>query len=97
MLSNVELPGAEKLIVKLYMTERSEQKASPIIMICCCDKATRKEAFEKVGFLIREETLDRAQLGSLWKPMPNIINEIPDASQSLYRLNSLLHESYLLW
>jgi hypothetical protein len=40
---NVELPEAEKLIVKLYMTERSEQKASPIIMICCCDKATRKD------------------------------------------------------
>ncbi|KAK7725599.1 hypothetical protein SLS63_008055 [Diaporthe eres] len=44
ILDNIELPEVEKLIVKLYMIGRSEQKANPIIMICCSDKATRKEA-----------------------------------------------------
>lgn len=44
ILDNIELPEVEKLIVKLYMIGRSEEKANPIIMICCSDKATRKEA-----------------------------------------------------
>lgn len=44
ILANIDLPEVEKLIVKLYMIGRNEQKANPIIMICCCDKATRKKA-----------------------------------------------------
>ena len=53
ILNNIELPEGEKLIVKLYMIGRSEQRANPIIMICCPDKATRKEA----EALIRESEL----------------------------------------
>lgn len=53
ILNNIELPEGEKLIVKLYMIGRSEQKANPIIMVCCSDKTTRKEA----EALIRESGL----------------------------------------
>lgn len=53
ILNNIELPEGEKLIVKLYMIGRSEQKANPTIMVCCSDKTTRKEA----EALIRESGL----------------------------------------
>jgi hypothetical protein len=53
ILSHIELPEDERLVVKLYMIGRSEQKANPIIMICCPDKATCKEA----EALIRESGL----------------------------------------
>lgn len=53
VLNNIELPEGERLIVKLYMMGRSEQKANPIVMICCPDRTTRKEA----EALIRESKL----------------------------------------
>lgn len=71
VLNNIELPEGERLIVKLYMMGRSEQKANPIVMICCPDRATRKEA----EALIREsELLEREEnrgfgLGSTGFPL----------------------------
>lgn len=70
ILNNIELPEGERLIVKLYMMGR-EQKANPIIMICCPDKKTRKDAED----LIREsEILERQEnsgfgLGSTGFPL----------------------------
>lgn len=58
ILNNIEIPEGEKLIIKLYMIGRSEQKANPMIMICCSDKATRKEAealIRESGLLDRHE------------------------------------------
>ncbi|KAG6353503.1 hypothetical protein INS49_005464 [Diaporthe citri] len=58
ILNNIELPEGEKLIVKLYMMGRSEQRVKPIVMICCPDKLTRKKAKD----LIREsELLERQE------------------------------------
>lgn len=71
ILNNIELPEGERLIVKLYMIGRNEQKANPIIMICCPDRTTRKEA----EALIREsELLERQEnsgfgLGSTGFPL----------------------------
>lgn len=53
ILNNIELPEGEKMILKMYMIGRSEQRANPIVMICCPDKATRKKA----EALIRESDL----------------------------------------
>lgn len=58
ILNNIEIPEGERLIVKLYMIGSTEQKANPIIMICCPDRTTRKEA----QALIREsELLERQE------------------------------------
>lgn len=71
VLNNIELPEGERLIVKLYMMGRTEHKANPIVMICCPDRATRKEA----EALIREsELLEREEnrgfgLGSTGFPL----------------------------
>lgn len=60
ILNNIELPEGEKLIVKLYMMGRNEQRVNPIVMICCPDKSTRKEA----EALIRESKLLERQQNS---------------------------------
>lgn len=71
ILNNIDLPEGERLIVKLYMIGTTEQKANPIIMICCPDRTTRKEA----QALIREsELLERQEncgfgLGSTGFPL----------------------------
>lgn len=71
ILNNIEIPEGERLIVKLYMIGSTEQKANPIIMICCPDRTTRKEA----QALIREsELLERQEncgfgLGSTGFPL----------------------------
>lgn len=71
ILDNIELPEVEKLIVKLYMIGRTEQKANPIIMICCSDKATRKEAEASIresGLLDQQENCGFG-LGSTGLPL----------------------------
>ncbi|KAG8158648.1 hypothetical protein KVR01_011770 [Diaporthe batatas] len=57
ILNNVELPEGEKMILKMYMIGRSEQRANPVVMICCPDKATRKRA----EAMVRESDLFERQ------------------------------------
>lgn len=44
ILSNIELPEGEKLFVKLYIIGKNVNKANPMVMVCCYNKAIRKEA-----------------------------------------------------
>lgn len=44
LLVNTEPPQCAPLLLTLYMIGKSEMRASPVIMICCCDRKVRKDA-----------------------------------------------------
>lgn len=44
VLANIELPEGAPLFLKLYMIGRDEGSANPMVMVCCVDRAIRKEA-----------------------------------------------------
>lgn len=53
LLHSTEPPQCAPLLLTLYMIGKKETSASPIIMICCCDRKARKDA----EALIRESDI----------------------------------------
>lgn len=53
ILRNVELLEGAPLLLNLYMIGKSEDKANPVIMVCCVNREIRKQA----EALIRESNI----------------------------------------
>ncbi|KAJ4422067.1 hypothetical protein N0V82_003258 [Gnomoniopsis sp. IMI 355080] len=53
ILRHTKPPEGEDLFIKLYIIGRNEEKANPMVMICCYDKKTRDDAQD----LVRESGL----------------------------------------
>lgn len=81
-LHNIEPPQCGPLLLRIYMIGKAEINASPIIMICCCDRKVRKEAESTIRESEILQQFPQMGLGSSAFPLEANSPAVPVAGSS---------------